>query len=280
MYLKCSSKRIVFFLLSFVVTWVDSGLILAQVQATADLTETNAVSKGGREWVTEKTGDIIPLSTAFLDEEGVEVTLGELIDRPTLILPIYFYCPNACSKNLANLAVTINRLSFDPGDDYRVIALSFSDTENPDNAQRAKRNYLKLTYDGFPADEWTFLTGKKEAIKTVTDSLGFRFKQLPDGTYIHPSALIALDKTGKIIRYVYGSFLPGDVDMAISSAKEGVPSLSVKRFLEFCLNYDPAKSKPVFFYVKIAVLGFFTTGIVLIFYFGRKRKAQGAPDKS
>lgn len=232
-----------------------------------------------REWVTEKKGEYVPLDTAFVDENGNVVTLGSIIDRPTLILPIYFFCPNACSKNLANLAVAINRLSFDAGKDYRVIALSFSDTENADNALRAKRNYLKLLYDGFPADAWKFLTGTKEAIKNVTDSFGYRFQRVDDETFIHPSALITVGADGKIIRYIYGSFVPGDIDMAISSAQEGVPALSVKRFLEFCLNYDPDKNKPVFQYVKIAVFLVFGVGLACIFYFGRKKKMPGDLDK-
>lgn len=280
MHLKGSVTQIVLFLLSLLLLLSAGVAYTAETKVTSspeDMLDT-VNQKSDQEWVTERTGEYLPLSTSFVDENGNNVTLGDLIDRPTLILPIYFYCPNACSKNLANLAVTMNRLSFEPGADYRAIALSFSDTETADNAIRAKRNYLKLTYDGFPADDWKFLTGNREAIKVVTDTLGFRFKRLPDGTFIHPSALIAVAKDGKIIRYVYGSFLPGDVDMAISNAREGIPSLSVKRFLEFCLNYDPAKDKPVFFYVKIAVFVFFTAAIGLIFYFGRKKKAREIPD--
>lgn len=226
-----------------------------------------------REWVTEKNGEFIPLDTQFVDENGEEVTLRSFIDRPTLILPIYFYCPSACSKNLANMAVVMNRLNFDPGKDYRAIALSFSDTENSENAHRAKQNYLKLVYDGFPEDEWKFLTGTKESIAAVTDALGYRFKRMPDQTFIHPSTIVAVDEDGKIIRYVYGTFVSGDVDMAIASAKSGIPSLSVKRFLEFCIDYDPNKHKSVFQYVKVAVLLFFAIGVGVVFLlFGRKRK--------
>ena len=230
------------------------------------------------EWVTEKTGQYLPLDTNFVDENGKSVTLGSFIDRPTLILPIYFFCPNVCSKNLANMAVAMNRLSFEPGRDYKAIALSFSDTENADIALRAKRNYMKLVYDGFPVEDWTFLTGSRESIATVTDALGYRFKRVSDETFIHPSALIAVAGDGKIIRYVYGSFVPGDVDMAISSAREGTPVLSVKRLLGFCFNYDPAKNTPIVVYVKIAVLAFFSIGLAVIFYMSRKKRKSGKSD--
>lgn len=224
------------------------------------------------EWIVEKTGSYLPLETKFVDEHGVEVTLGSLIDKPTLLLPVYFYCPSSCSKNLANMAVAMNRMSFEPGRDYRAIALSFSDTETPVNAARAKQNYLKLLFDGFPAEDWKFLTGDAESIRAVLEAMGYRFKKQPDGTYIHPSAVIAVGADGKIIRYVYGSFIPGDMDMAIESALQGTPALSVKRLLEFCFNYDPDTNKPIFLYVKIGVVACFAIGVASIFYFSRKRK--------
>ncbi|SHO50232.1 protein SCO1/2 [Desulfopila aestuarii DSM 18488] len=234
----------------------------------------DTTGNAGRDWVVEKTGSFLPLDTLFVDENGNSVTLRSIIDRPTLILPIYFYCPSACSKNLANMAVAMNRMNFEPGRDYRAIALSFSDTETAENATRAKQNYLKLMYDGFPADSWTFLTGSADAIKSVTDAMGYRFKKMADGLFVHPSTVIAVGADGKIIRYVYGSFVPGDMDMAVSSALEGTPALSVKRFLEFCLSYDPDNNKPIFLYVKIGVGLFFGVGIGLIFYFGRKKKGK------
>ncbi len=273
MYMRRALQRVSAILLSLLLYPVAGMAQEEQDAVTPDTILLSANQNVDREWVTEKNGEFIPLDTQFVDENGKEITLRSFIDRPTLILPIYFYCPSACSKNLANMAVVMNRLSFDPGKDYRAIALSFSDTETADNAHRAKQNYLKLVYDGFPENEWKFLTGTKESIAAVTDALGYRFKRMPDQTFIHPSTIIAVDKDGKIIRYVYGSFVSGDVDMAISNAKSGIPALSVKRFLEFCLDYDPDKNKAVFQYVKVAVLVFFTIGVGVFFLlFGRKRR--------
>lgn len=277
MYVKSRIKQVGGILLFLCITCGAAALSAEQISNAAATDNAPTVQKKDqdREWVTEKTGQFLPLDTPFVDENGRRVTLGSFIDRPTLILPIYFFCPNACSKNLANMAVAMNRLNFEPGKEYRAIALSFSDTETADVALRAKHNYLKLVYDGFPAEEWKFLTGTKESIAAVTEALGYRFKRVSDETFIHPSALIAVAGDGKIIRYVYGSFVPGDIDMAISSAQAGTPALSVKRMLEFCLNYDPAKDKPIFLYVKIAVLVFFTFGLALVFLLSGKKKTPG-----
>ncbi len=221
-------------------------------------------SEQGKIWIDEQTGVKLPLDAAFVDEEDKVVTLGSLIEKPTILLPIYFYCPNSCSTNLANLALAINRMKLDVGKDYQVIALSFNDKETPENARIAKNNYVKLLYEGFPENQWRFLTGTKENISAVLDTIGYTFKPLEDGTFIHPSALVTVAPDGMVIKYVYGKFIPGDVEIALAEAAKGVPATSIKRLLNYCFNYDPDTNKSFFQGVKVAVLGLFA-GLVLFF---------------
>lgn len=270
------------------VTWLLPGLMAtgmagfssAAGEGTGLLEQTKEVLVGKTSdeslWITEKTGQYLPLDLEFVDEQGQTVRLAEIIDRPTIILPIYFYCPNICSKNLANLAIALNSLSARPGQDYRAIALSFNEVESHLEAAAAKKNYLKILADDFPAGEWRFLTGGKEAIQAATNALGFRFQRIDDQTFIHPAALMAVAADGKIIRYVYGSFLAGDIDLALTAAASGLPTLSVRRFLDFCFNYDPNTNKSVFQTVKIIVLVVFAAGLVFIFlHFKRKGRKVG-----
>ncbi|MEE4242408.1 MAG: SCO family protein [Desulfopila sp.] len=224
-------------------------------------------------WVEEKNGEFLPLETIFQDETGRSVTLAELIDRPTILLPVYFYCPGSCSLNLANLATSISRSRLKPGKDFGVIAFSFDEKENADNARVAKRNYLRLLPDDFPEEKWKFLTGSKESIDAVTGAIGYSFKPQDDGTFIHPSALAVIAADGMIIKYVHGKFSTGDVDMAVSEARSGTPAMSVKRFLDYCFNYVPLKTRSFFQTVKISVLfGFAVMGILFILYVRRSRK--------
>ncbi len=278
---------------TFLLTWLLPGLMLVGMVGFAPaagdgpglLEQTKAILAGRtsdeRLWVTEKTGQYLPLNLEFVDEQGQAIRLGEIIDRPTIVLPIYFFCPNICSKNLANLAIALNSLSGRPGQDYRAIALSFNEVEDYQEAAAAKINYLKILADDFPAGEWRFLTGGKEAILAATDALGFRFQKIDDQTFIHPAALMVVAADGKIIRYVYGSFLAGDIDLALAAAASGLPTLSVKRFLDFCFNYDPNANKSVFQTVKIIVLVVFAAGLVFIFlYFKRKgRTSSDNPER-
>lgn len=225
-------------------------------------------------WITEKNGDFLPLDAEFVDEHGKPVRLAEFIDRPTILLPIYFYCPSTCSLNLSYLAQAIARSNFMPGKDFRVIALSFNDKENAENARVAKRNYMRLLPENFPEQEWKFLTGSMKNIRAVTDSIGYTFKAEKDGMFIHPSALTVVGKDGMIIKYVYGKFVPGDVDMAISEARSGTPALSVKRLLGFCFNYEPSESRNFFRNLKLSVLGGLgVLGLLFLLYLRRGRGA-------
>jgi protein SCO1/2 len=225
-------------------------------------------------WIEEKTGQYLPLDLEFVDEAGQPVRLREIVDRPTILLPIYFYCPNICSKNLANLAIALSSLSLEPGKDYRAIALSFNEAESFEDAARAKKNYLKIVGDDFPSDGWRFLTGSIENIQAVTDTVGFRFKKIDDETFIHPAALMTIDKDGQVIRYVYGSFLAGDIEMGLLDAAKGSPSMSVKRLLAFCFNYDPDKNKSVFQFVKIGVLLLFGITITIVFIYIKRTRSK------
>lgn len=231
-----------------------------------------------RIWIEEQTGAVLPLDTLFLDEDGQEVILGDLLDKPTILMPIYFHCPNSCPTNLANLAVALDRMQLEAGKDYRAIALSFNDKETPEQARSAKRNYLRLLHENFPEDQWNFLTGNKDSITSVLDVIGYDFKPLDDGTFIHPSALVAIAEDGTVIKYVYGSFIPGDVEIALNEADSGVPARSIKRLLNYCFNYDPDTNKSFFQTTKLVVLSLF--GGLAVFFFVRfiRRKGTGPND--
>jgi protein SCO1 len=246
-----------------------------------EVAPTGPVVEAGKDWVEEKTGAFIPLDLSFKDEGGQQMLLRDFIDRPTLLLPVYFYCPSACSTTLAYLATTLGRLQATPGKDYRVIAFSFNELETADDARRARNNYLKLAGKAFPEKEWRFLTGDRESITTLTAALGYRFKRTADGTYIHPSALVAVGGDGRIIRYVYGDFISGDVDMAIADAAQGTPSMSVKRLLRICFGTDPQANSAVVQTVKAAVLAVFAAAIAaLLLVFRRRRRRLDDADGS
>ena len=82
-----------------------------------------------------------------------------------------------------------------------MLSLSFNTEDTPEIARRAKPNYTHLLGEGFPEERWTFLTGNEANILKVTEAIGYHFQRTSDGIFIHPSALVAVDKKGQIIKY-------------------------------------------------------------------------------
>jgi len=165
-----------------------------------------------------------------------------------VLLPGYFMCTSVCNFLQAELANVLNHTEAIPGKDFNVVSLSFSDDEDASHARTSKRNYANLIKRKMDMDHWFYLTGDRENILKATDSLGYYFVKSKKNFYIHPNALVVLAQGGKIIRYLYGpSFLPFDVEMALSEARKGEPGISIKRgVLSFCFDYDPENKTYVF----------------------------------
>jgi protein SCO1/2 len=86
--------------------------------------------------------------------------------------------------------------------------------EHGDLARAKKKAYLDEY--GRPGAEagWRFLTGSKENIAALLDSVGYRFefdKMMKE--YNHPSGLIILSPQGKVTRYIQGLRYRGDFKM-------------------------------------------------------------------
>jgi len=73
----------------------------------------------------EKLGESLPLDTPFTDETGKLVTLRELVKGPTLILPIYYKCPNVCNFMQGGVAGVLKDVARKAGEEYQVISISF-----------------------------------------------------------------------------------------------------------------------------------------------------------
>lgn len=228
--------------------------------------------------VDEKLGEIIDMDTWFFDEKGEKIKIADLFDKPVIILPVYYFCPTVCNFLQADLAEVLNQVDQLPGEDFNVISFSFSDDENHLHAADAKKNYVKLIKREFPIEKWFYLTGTKENIKKLTDSMGFFFIKKEKHLYVHPNVLVVLAQDGKITRYVYGpNFLPFDVSMALSEADKGLTGASIKRgVLSFCFNYDPGKKTYVLNIFRIAgtTILVFLIGFVLLLIFLPKNKKQ------
>ncbi len=223
--------------------------------------------------VNEQLGKAAHLQATFIDEKGNAAKLGDVIDKPTLLLPVYYHCPMACDIMMANLAAALNQVTLKAGEDYHVLSVSFDDEDTPAVALDSKFNYTKILNAEFPKTAWNFLTGDASGIKQLTESAGYQFKKTGQHTFVHPNALIVLSHDGKIIRYLYGpEFLPFDISMALTEATKGTPSVSIKKLLTYCFDYDPKGKKYVFKTFRILGSVIFVT--LGLFYFLVLRKGK------
>jgi protein SCO1/2 len=250
------------------------GVILFHSPLNAHVEQSKGLSGIG---IDEKLGQFVPLNLTFNDEDGNPVTLKQLIHTPTILTPVYLHCPNVCSLLLQNLADVLNRLPAEPDKEYRVISVSFDETEKPELAIDKKTTYLKMIRKPFPDDAWRFLTGDKANIQELTDAIGFHFKRVGQD-FEHPVALIILAPDGKIIRYMYGADpLPFDLKMAIVEASQGKIGPAISKVVRFCFSYDPKAHKLVFNTLKVTgtvTLIFALSFIVFLLFKGKKQLTQ------
>lgn len=233
--------------------------------------------------VTEHIGAMAALDVELVGEDGARLVLRDLVDKPTLIAPVYYSCPNECNVLLGTLSTVLPQVGLKPGTEYQVLAVSFDDRDTPATATRRKGDFfnagLSSGLDKFPPSAWRFLTGDEKNVRRLMDSVGFGYQRAGDA-FQHSIALIVLTPSGKISRYLYGIRpLAFDIAMAATEAGAEKTGLSVKRAIAMCYTYDPQGRRYVFDVVKVAGAGVLVAiGIFALFLaFGGKKRGSPGP---
>jgi len=224
----------------------------------------------------EQLGQQIPLELSFVDSDGQKVELKELIDKPTLVVPVFYNCRNVCNMMLGGLSAVLPQVKLTPGEDYQVVTFGFDPTETPEMAARSKKTFMTALRDpSYPRDAWTFVTGTQEDILTVTNKAGYYFAK-EDDEFLHPIAAFVVAKDGTIIRYLIGQrFSPIDISMALLEASEGRIGKPIQTALQYCFSYDPEGRRYVFNLMRVSgTVILLTLGSFLLFLIlsGRKKK--------
>jgi len=225
--------------------------------------------------VEHMTGKEVYLDARLRDEQGGEVALRDLVDRPALMVFVYYRCPSICDPLLRELAATLDRVEMEMGPRYRVITVSFDPEETPDVARAKKGEILGTMSRRPPDDAWRFMTGPEEAVKRLTESAGFFYKFDPQTqTYIHATSLIFLTKEGRIVRYIEGlTFLPAQIEMALIDATSGAERDFMQKVQRLCYDYN-AGSKSYVLQINrlvLAVTGTVVLSVVLVLLLGGRK---------
>jgi protein SCO1/2 len=223
--------------------------------------------------IIENLEQFVDLELKFIDEDGQERPLGSYItnNRPVIITPVYYECPNLCTLTLNGLVETLNELDLELGTDFNVLSVTINPREDAALAkEKSLRYYKELEKPEHGMKGWRFLTGTPENITSIMGQLGFVYA--PDGKeFMHTAAIMILTPKGKIARYFYGvQYDAKNVRYALVEAAEGRIGTTLDRVFLYCFSYNPLTGKysPMIWNITRAicmiVVGLLAGGLILM----------------
>ena len=196
--------------------------------------------------IDQKLNEQIPLDAVFKDEQGREVKLGQFFGKKPVVLSLVYYtCPMLCTQVLNGMLSSFRQVSFNIGDQYEVVTVSFDPRETPELAAAKKRTYVAGYNRAGAEASWHFLTGDAANIKRLTDAVGFRYVwDEQTNQFAHASGIMVLTPEGKLARYFYGiDYPPRDLRLGLVEASQNKIGSPVDALLLYCYHYDPATGK-------------------------------------
>jgi protein SCO1/2 len=231
----------------------------------------------------QKLGAQVPLDVEFRDEAGRTVTLKDYFGRRPLILSLVYYsCQDLCPLTLDGLVRGMRPLSFNIGDQFDVLTVSFDPRDTSALAAAKKNNFVKQYSRPGAEKGWNFLTGDETAIRRLTEAVGFRYNyESENGRFGHATGIMLLTPDGKIARYFYGiEFSPRDLRLGLIEASAKKIASPIDQLLLFCYHYDPATGKYSLLVTNLVRLGGIATVLALVIFIAvmlrrdRNRKLQ------
>ena len=215
--------------------------------------------------IEEHLDEYLPLDIILVGENNESTSLGDLIDKPTIINLVYYRCPGICSPLMEGLADVMGKVDLELGKDYQVLTISFDPGESIDLGKRKKSNYLNLMSNPEPAKEnWKFFVSDSLNVARITESVGFKYKRTGND-FLHAATIIIVSPDGKITRYLNGTyFLPFEITMALTEASQGISAPTVNRILQFCFTYDPVGQKYVISMTRLAFPFITFTAVIIV----------------
>ncbi len=196
--------------------------------------------------IDQKLNEQVPLDAVFKDEQGREVKLGEFFGKKPVVLSLVYYtCPMLCNQVLSGMLGSFRQVSFNIGEQYEVVTVSFDPRETPELAAAKKQTYVKGYNRPGAEASWHFLTGDEANIKRLTEAVGFRYAW-DDQTnqFAHASGIMVLTPEGKLARYFYGiDYPPRDLRLGLGEASQNKIGTPVDALMLYCYHYDPATGK-------------------------------------
>ena len=232
----------------------------------------------------QRLGRQVPMEARFTDQHGQVRRLGDLLTRPTVLVPVYYNCPNICQTQLLSLFNILASVDYRIGQDYNLVVYSFDPRERPEDAQRELQQLGQRWPTLATSPAVYFLVGDAAAAEQLSEAIGFRYRYDPQTQqYAHASAIATLSAQGRLMHWLYGlGYQSRDVKLALTEAGEGKTGSLGEQLLLLCYHYDP-RTGSYDSWVNLSLqVGGIATCLMLAGYIGLalwrdKRRMGGTP---
>jgi len=283
-FLKKSSLNIIQFLISL------SFLIMSQTFAAppyGNLGRESTIDPALMQIDESKfLGTLLEPDYLFVNAEGKEFTLGDMIGKPLIILLSYYRCDGTCptlNKNLNHALSEVNK--FQIGKDYQVLTVSF---DKNDSAETLAHFVQMIEVSDNMRSGWQHAVLKNTAdIDRLTASVGYKFFwSRADQVFLHPNVLILLTPEGRVARYIYGTAMDGkNLELALIDADWNriANSTSIINMLAgVCYSYNFEEGKytinySLFIGVASLIFGISIVVFSIIFFRSKINKNRSLP---
>jgi protein SCO1/2 len=247
------------------------ALMLAGPCAAADLQQRDSALDPALMRIDEPKylGTPLARETGFVDADGSEFRMQDMLGKPVILLLSYYGCDGSCPTMNANLErVLADVKRFKLGEDYRVLTVSFDTNDTPQTATAFLEKTQAL--GGGKSQPWRHATlhGSAEAVRAFAAGVGFRFFwSQEEKVFLHPNVLVFLTPEGRVARYLYGTRLDAQaVELALIDADWGRIAESTALFdmlTGACYSYNYAEGRYQPNYSLLAGVGSLLSGIAL-----------------
>lgn len=148
---------------------------------------------------------VYQIDASWKTHQKNELKLSELEGTPVIISMIYGSCTTACPVLVHDVKRLYSKLDEDTQKHVKLVMVSFDTNRGTPEALADYVKQYKLNNDN-----WLFLNGSEQDIRTLATVLGVRYRQRPDGDFDHSNLITILDKQGVIAERIEGLSQPMD----------------------------------------------------------------------
>ena len=138
------------------------------------------------------------IETAFTDDAGRPVQLGQLRGRPVVITMFFASCGYACPLLVADMQAIREQLPAAVREQVGFVLVSFDSERDTPAALRHYREERGL------GDGWILLHGDVDAVRELAALLGVKYKEDANGQFAHSNVITVLNARGEIVHQQVG----------------------------------------------------------------------------